>query len=89
MKTIITYRQAIVTKYLGPTNVKGSRVKATAQAGSVTLSWDDAANSAENHAAAAQALVRRFGWAAGQPRLVGGAGPRNEYVWALVDKEDL
>lgn len=90
MKTIITYRQSIVTKYLGATNVKGSRVKATAQAGSVTLGWDDALNSAENHAAAAQALVEKFGWdKLGDDRLVGGAGPRNEYVWALVAKEDL
>ena len=36
-------RQAIVTKYLGPTKSRGSRVKATASAGSITLAWNDAA----------------------------------------------
>lgn len=30
-------KQAIVTKFLGPTNYRGSRVKATCQAGSVTI----------------------------------------------------
>ncbi len=33
--------QAIVTRYHGPGNVKGSRVKATAQAGSTITEWDD------------------------------------------------
>jgi hypothetical protein len=54
--------QAIVTRYLGPTNVRGSRVKATAEAGSVTLEWDDSLNSDNNHLAAAKALADKFGW---------------------------
>ena len=54
--------QAIVTKYLGPTNVCGSRVKATASAGSVTLHWDDSLNSDANHARAAKALADKYGW---------------------------
>jgi hypothetical protein len=54
--------QAIETKYLGPTNVRGSRVKATAEAGSVTLTWDDALNSDANHIKAAQALAKKYGW---------------------------
>jgi hypothetical protein len=33
-------RQAIVTRYLGATDYRGARVKATAYAGSVTLPWD-------------------------------------------------
>ncbi len=56
------YRQAIETKYLGPTDTKGSRVKATAQAGSITLSWDDALYIDANHAKAARALADKFGW---------------------------
>lgn len=55
-------RQAIVTKYLGPTNHRGSRVKATAQAGSITVSWDHALSVEDNHKAAARALVTRWGW---------------------------
>jgi hypothetical protein len=57
----MTY-QAIITKFLPPTNVRGSRVKATAEAGSVTLSWDHALNAELNHAAAAHALASKFGW---------------------------
>lgn len=55
--------QAIVTKYLGPTNHRGARIKATAQAGSITLSWDHALNADDNHQAAASELARRKGWA--------------------------
>ena len=54
--------QAITTKYFGPGPVKGSRVKATAQAGSITLDWDDALNYDRNHAAAAKALATKLGW---------------------------
>ena len=53
---------AIVTKYHGPTNHRGSRVKATAQVGSLTLSWDHALNSDGNHRAAALALANKFNW---------------------------
>jgi hypothetical protein len=55
-------RQAITTRYLGPGNVRGSRVKATAEAGSVTLDWDDALDSYDNHVKAAEALVAKFKW---------------------------
>ena len=55
-------RQAITTRYLGPTNVRGSRVKATAEAGSVTLSWNPALDIYWNHATAAMALANKFGW---------------------------
>ena len=34
--------QAIETRYLGPTNTRGSRIKATAAAGSITIHYDDA-----------------------------------------------
>lgn len=32
--------QAIETKYLGPTNTKGARIKASAEAGSVTIPFE-------------------------------------------------
>jgi hypothetical protein len=51
---------AIVTKFLGPTNTRGSRVKAFLPSGlSVTLSWDHALNSQENHHKAAKACVQK------------------------------
>lgn len=55
--------QAIQTKYLGPGNVRGSRVKAWADGyGSVTLGWDHRLNAADNHKAAAIALIRKLEW---------------------------
>lgn len=55
-------RQAIVTTYLGPTRAKGPRIKATADAGSVTVAWDHALGGDENHRVAALALAERLGW---------------------------
>lgn len=52
--------QAIQTKFIGPTNTKGSRVKATCWLGSVTLGWDHALDSAENHKEALQAMCDKM-----------------------------
>lgn len=54
--------QAIITKYLGPTDRRGSRVKAIADAGSITVAWDSALSAEQNHDAAALALTRKFRW---------------------------
>lgn len=54
--------QAITTKYLGPTNQKGARVKAAAEAGSTTISWDHGLDTLANHSAAAEKLARKLGW---------------------------
>jgi hypothetical protein len=58
--TFIT--QAIETKYLGPTNTKGGRIKATAWAGSVTLPYDHALSAEKNHKKAAFALLLKLRW---------------------------
>lgn len=55
-------RQAITTRYLGPTNARSSRVKATAAAGSIMFNWDHALGIDQNHAKAARALVQKLGW---------------------------
>lgn len=52
--------QAIVTKYLCPTNVRGSRYKATCQAGSITVSADDGLNPEQNHKAVCDALCAKM-----------------------------
>lgn len=54
--------QAIVTRYIGPGNVRGSRMTAKASAGSTSIEYDDALNVAANHAAAAKRLCDKFGW---------------------------
>jgi hypothetical protein len=51
----------IVTKYVGPTDTKPGRVKATAGSGrSITLAWDHELNETENHAAAAASLAGKL-----------------------------
>ena len=61
---------AILTKWFGPTNYRGSRVKAYTETGiSITISWDHALNVEGNHKAAATALADRQGW---KGRWVGG-----------------
>lgn len=55
-------RQAITTKFLGPTNHRAARIKASAQAGNVTVAWDHALGAAENHCEAAKALALSYGW---------------------------
>ena len=56
--------QTITTKYLGPTNRRGSRVKATHTGNytSVTLGYDHALDSEGNHLAAAKALTDKLNW---------------------------
>ncbi len=57
-----TRRQAITTKFLGPTNHHGSRIKATCEAGSLYFECDDALDIDDNHAMAAAMLASRYGW---------------------------
>ena len=55
-------RQAIETRFLGPTTARGSRVSARCDAGRIVVPWDHALNPVENHAAAARALAVKLGW---------------------------
>jgi hypothetical protein len=54
--------QAIETRYLGATNTKGGRIKATAWAGSITIGYNHALDTQDNHRAAANALIAKMGW---------------------------
>lgn len=54
--------QAIVTKFFGPTNARGSRIKAKASAGSVTVSYNHSLSPSANHKAAALALAAKMDW---------------------------
>lgn len=59
---------AIKTKFIGPSNTRGSRVKAeTCDAlrehrRSVTLEWDHALDGQDNHSRAAKALATKLDW---------------------------
>lgn len=49
--------QTIITKFLAPTNSRGSRVIAKSWNGKVTVPWDYRLEVRENHEAAAKALI--------------------------------
>lgn len=80
-------RQAIVTRYLGPTDHRGSRIVVRAQAGRMTVSLDHALDVAENHERAAKIYANERGWltAGYGARLVGGSMPDDTgYCFVLV-----
>jgi hypothetical protein len=76
--------QAIITKYFGPTNSRGSRIKATAAAGSITISYPYDLSGQACHRAAADALVKKMGW--DDPHyggLLGGQLPNGDYAFVF------
>lgn len=81
--------QAIITKYLGPTDHRGARIKAIADAGSVMVHWDHALNVEDNHQRAATALAEKFRWLTNTTRLAGGGMPQQTpYAYCFVIIEE-
>jgi hypothetical protein len=87
--------QAIVTRYLGPTNYKGSRVKAMCEARprGVVVGWDYGASngtalseSEANHDRAARALIESMGWFGTWAR---GALPSGGFCYVCIKRECL
>ncbi len=79
-------RQAICTKYIGPTNHRGSRVKAFCEAGEFTMPWDHELSVEENHCKAATYLLDRLVW---DGNFHGGALPGNTgYVFVSCPHDD-
>ena len=63
MKTSISPLRSIITRYLGPTNSRGSRIVADAGKGArLTMPYNHELNLDENHAGAAKALCLKMGW---------------------------
>lgn len=55
--------KAIVTKYMGPTNFRGARIKASDEDGNnITIGYDHALNSEDAHRKAAEALRDKMKW---------------------------
>jgi hypothetical protein len=55
--------QAIVTKYIGPSNVKGSRIKATSASGVSAFSdYKSEYDTERNHREAIRKLCHKLGW---------------------------
>ena len=76
-------RMAIITKYCNPTNVRGSRIKATSAAGAVYSDYLHNKSLEENHAYAAHKLASKLEWD-GTWQI--GQLPNGDYVFVLVSQ---
>ena len=73
--------KAISTKYLGPTDTKGSRIKAFANdVRGITIPWNYELEEAENYRAAAEAFRDKMNW---KGDLVGGS-VKDGYVFVFT-----
>ena len=76
--------QAIICKYFGPTNVKGSRIKAQCEAGSITIDYPHELSGQAVYRKAAEALVSKLGWThQNYGELLGGQLPSGEYAFVF------
>jgi hypothetical protein len=78
--------QAIMTKYMGATNSRGSRIKAWTESGhSVTVPYPhEKHQGAEAHSVAAIALVQKLGWYG--DLIAGGTDVGYVFVFAHSDR---
>lgn len=78
--------KTITTKFMPVTNHRGSRIKASdGDRNSVTLSYDHALDSTENHDAAARELCRKMDW---HGKLARG-GHQTGYTYVFVTTSEL
>jgi len=84
--------QAIQTKYLGPTNTRGSRIKAWCDAGSLTVDFHsiDASDDADRYEQVAAMLAEKLGWTGDRyGSLVTGCLPDGSYCHVFTQAVDL
>ena len=75
--------QAIRTRYFGPSDVKGSRIQAKCEGGSIYVGYDHALDIEDNHRAACRALIKKLKWDAdGRATMYGGVFDR-DYYWTF------
>ncbi len=72
--------KAIETKYFGPGNVRGSRIKASDGDNSIFVSYDPELSDDDNHIEAAKALCHKLNW---RGMMVTG-GLKRSYVHVLL-----
>jgi len=87
---------AIETRFLGPTNHRGARIKAVAmdrlysneRPDSTTVAWDDSKDTDGNHEAAAWALLPKVCSAPDRAKLHRGATERG-FVYVVVTHQEV
>lgn len=76
--------KAIVCKYIGPSNFKGSRIKAYAEGGnSITISYPHELSGSDVYKLAAVALCKKMKW---EGPLIEGGLPNGDYVFVFAPK---
>ena len=75
--------KSIETRYIGPTNHRGARIKATDGDNSIITSYPYELSGEAVHAQAALALARKLNW---KGTLIGG-GTKKGYVFVFSDGE--
>lgn len=79
--------QAILTRFLCPTNTRGARISAQCAAGRVVVHCAHALTGEENHQAAAQALRVKLGWSEDRyGKLVTGQLPNGDYCHVFTGR---
>jgi hypothetical protein len=73
---------AIASKYHGPTDTRGSCVRATANGNTVTVPWASELDSEANHREACKRLCDKLGWDA--DRFFGGVMDDHRWAWVPV-----
>ena len=73
---------AITSKYHGPTNTRGSCVRATANGHMATVIWASELGSEANHRKACKRLCDKLGWDA--DRFFGGTLGDGRWAWVPV-----
>lgn len=77
--------QAIQTRYYGPTNFKGSRIRAKCAARTIWVSLGEIDGNTDPHRYAAQKLRKLLGWDTGHyPDMYGGTFDSDGY-WVFAD----
>lgn len=79
--------KAIQTRYLGPTNSRGSRIKAWAEGGnSVTIPYPYELSGENVHRKAAEALCAKLGWTLNKDwKLASGGLPNGDYAFVFTE----
>lgn len=77
--------KAITVRYLGPTNTRGARLKASDRDGSsITVSYDYGLSRDERHDSAALALCEKMGWTGKLSR----GWLKSEAVYVFISDQD-
>lgn len=79
-------RQAIQVTYYGPTNTKGARWRAKAQAGTIWFCRDYAMDHGDDAKFCAQLFAENWGWLKDNTSIEGGCLHDGSYCFVLTNK---